>query len=246
MKLLFVGIILFAVFSVAFGQMKNESSKQNNSEEELKRLENEWLNSYLRGDKAAFDRIVADDFTGTDESGTVRSKTEERALIQAAPGNSNLSLTVEDVRVRIYKDTAIVIGRIISKLQAGEQGGLNFQSRFTDTFVKRNGRWQVAARHYSRMPRERTVIGLDPKIYEAYIGQYELAPNVVFNVTREGEKLMSQVAGQPKAELLPESEIEFFIKGINGQFIFVRDEKGQVTKMIINQEGQRLSAKRLK
>ena len=57
---------------------------------------------------------------------------------------------------------------------------------------------------------------------------------------------MSQTTGQPKMELLPESEIEFIIKGFTAQFVFVRDETGRVTKLIINQEGQRVTAKKLK
>jgi hypothetical protein len=65
-------------------------------------------------------------------------------------------------------------------------------------------------------------------------------------VTKENERLMSQTTGQQKMELLPESEIEFFIKGFTAQFIFVRDKSGRVTKLIINQDGQRVTAKRLK
>jgi ketosteroid isomerase-like protein len=242
MRLLFLGVILFAMFSFAPGQMKNQSSTQNNVEQELKGLENEWLSSYLRGDKQTFDRIVADDFTRTDESAKFATKAEERALVQAPPASVNASLTNEDMQVRVYGDSAIVTGRIVSKVQ----GSLNFQSRFTDTFIKRGGRWQVVARHYSRVPTERIAINLDSKIYDAYIGQYEIAPDVVLDITKEGEKLMSQTIGQPKVELLPESEIEFFIKGFTAQFVFVRDGTGRVTKLIINQEGQRVTAKKLK
>lgn len=242
MRLFFVGVILFAMFSFALCQTKNETSAQNNVEQELKRLENEWLNSYLRGDKQTFDRIVADDFTRTDEGGKFATKAEEKELIQAPPASVNASLTNEGMQVRVYGETAVVTGRIVSKVQ----DSLNFQSRFTDTFVKRKGRWQVVARHYSRIPAERTVINLDSKIYDAYVGQYELMPNVVINMTKEGEKLMSQTTGQPKMELVPESEIEFFIKGFSAQFVFVRDESGRVTKLIINQEGQRVTAKKLK
>ena len=241
MRLLFAGVILFAMFSFAPGQMKNETSAQNNVEQELKQLENEWLNSYLRGDRQTFDRIVADDFTRTDESGKFATKAEEKEIVQAPPASVNASLTNEDMQVRVYGETAVVTGRIISKVQ----DSLNFQSRFTDTFVKRKGRWQVVARHYSRIPTERTVINLDAKIYDAYVGQYELMPKVAINVTKEGGKLMSQTTGQPKMELLPESEIEFFIKGFSAQFVFVRDESGRVTKLIINQEGQRVTAKKL-
>lgn len=242
MRLVFIGVIIFAVFSFTLGRMENISFAQSDAEQKLKRLEDEWLNSYLRGDKQTFDRIVADDFTRTDESGKFATKAEERTLVQAPPASVNASLTNQDMQVRVYGNAAIVTGRIVSKVH----GGLNFQSRFTDTFIKRAGRWQVVARHYSRIPTERIAINVDSKIYDAYVGQYEIAPNVVLDITKEGEKLMSQSTGQPKMELLPESEIEFFIKGFTAQFVFVRDGIGRVTKLIINQEGQRVTAKKIK
>jgi ketosteroid isomerase-like protein len=222
--------------------MEDKGSLKNNAEQELKRLENEWLNSYLRGDKQTFDRIVADDFTRTDESGKFATKAEERALVQAPPASVSASLTNEDMHVRVYGNSAIVTGLIVSRVQ----GSLSFQSRFTDTFIKRGARWQVVARHYSRVPTERTSIKVDSKIYDDYVGQYEIASNVLLDITKEGEKLMSQTTGQTKMELLPESEIEFFIKGFTAQFVFVRDGTGKVTKLIINQEGQRVTAHKLK
>jgi ketosteroid isomerase-like protein len=222
--------------------MGNKDSSQNSVEPELKRLENEWLNSYLRGDKQTFDRIVADDFTRTDESGKFATKAEERALVQAPPASVSASLTNEDMHVRVYGNSAIVTGLIVSRVQ----GSLSFQSRFTDTFIKRGARWQVVARHYSRVPSERTSINVDSKIYDDYVGQYEIASNVLLDITKESEKLMSQTTGQAKMELVPESEIEFFIKGFTAQFVFIRDGTGKVTKLIINQEGQRVTAKRLK
>jgi len=242
MRLLLVGIFLFAVCCFSLGQMEDKGSLKNNAEQELKRLENEWLNSYLRGDKQTFDRIVADDFTRTDESGKFATKAEERALVQAPAGSVSASLTNEDMHVRVYGNSAIVTGLIVSRVQ----GSLSFQSRFTDTFIKRGGPWQVVARHYSRVPTERTSINVDSKIYDDYVGQYEIASNVLLDITKEGEKLMSQTTGQAKMELLPESEIEFFIKGFTAQFVFVRDGTGKVTKLIINQEGQRVTVNRVK
>jgi ketosteroid isomerase-like protein len=246
MRMVLAGVIAIAAFSIAVSQKRGERPMQNNNEQELRRLEDEWLASYLRGDKATFDRIVADDFTGTDESAKVRSKAQERELIQATPSPAGVTLTNEDVQIRIYGDTAIITGRIVSKSQIGSQTNINFQSRFTDTFLRRQGSWQVVARHYSRVPPERTAIKLDPKISDAYVGRYEIAPNVVFNVTKEGDKLMSQVTGQPKFELLPESEIAFFLKEVPAQFVFLRDEKGQVAQLIIIQDGQIIPVRRIK
>ncbi len=248
MRLLVAGALILAMISFASSQTTSQKVPQESKDEqELKRLEDEWLNSYLRGDKATFDRIVADDFTGTDESAVLRNKAQERELVQAPPSSSiKVSLTNEDVQVRIYGDTAIVAGRIVAKAERAGQDSFNFQSRFTDILLKRQGRWQVVARHYSRFPPERTAIKLDPKIYDAYVGEYEIAPNIIFHVTKEGDKLMSQTTGQPKAEMLPESESGFFVKGIPAQFIFIRDEKGQVVRMIVLQDGRTISMRRIK
>ena len=245
-RLLVAGVLLFAFFFVCLGQIVQTPAQGNKDEQALRRLEDEWLGCYLRGDKATFDRIVGDDFTGTDESAKVRNKLQERELIQAPPSSIKASLTNEDIQVRTYGDTAIVNGRIVYKAQPSGQAEISFQSRFTDTFLKRQGRWQVIARHYSRLPHERMVVKLDPKTYDAYVGQYELAPGFFLSVTREGYKLITQATGQPKFELLPESEIGFFIKDISALFIFMRDEKGKVNQLITIQDGRIISAKKIK
>ncbi|MCM3906113.1 MAG: DUF4440 domain-containing protein [Pyrinomonadaceae bacterium] len=247
MRLLIAGLLILAMIPIALSQTPNQKVSEASDELELKRLEDEWLSTYLRGDKATFDRIVADDFTGTDESAVLRNKTQERELVQAPPfGAIKVSLTNEDVQVRIYGDTAIVTGRIAQKAERAGQDSFSFQSRFTDTFLKRQGRWQVVARHYSRLPQERTAIKVDPKIYDAYVGDYEIAPGIVFQVSKEGDKLMGQTTGQPKAELFAESEIGFFVKGIPAQFIFVRDEKGQVARVVVLQDGRSIPLRRIK
>ena len=248
MRLLAAGALILASISLAASQTTSQKAPQESKDEqELKRLEDQWLNSYVNGDKATFDRIVAADFTGTDESAVLRDRAQERELVQAPPASPmKVSLTNEDVRVRIYGDTAIVIGRIVQKAERAGQESFGFESRFTDTFLKRQGRWQVVARHYSRFPPQRTAIALDPQIYDVYVGEYEIAPNIIFHVTKEGDKLMSQVTGQPKGEMLPESESGFFIKGIPAQFIFIRDEKGQVARLIVLQDGRTISMRRIK
>jgi hypothetical protein len=84
MRLLVAGV-LFAFFSVCLGQTIQSPAQVNKDEQALRRLEDEWLGSYLRGHKATFDRIVADDFTSTDESARFRNKAQEREVIQAPP-----------------------------------------------------------------------------------------------------------------------------------------------------------------
>jgi len=98
LQLVVVGLLSFALFPVRFGQVAQKQDQAAQAEQELKRLEDEWLGSYLRGDKQIFDRIVANDFTSTDESAKVRDKAQERELVQAPPASVKTSLTNEDVR----------------------------------------------------------------------------------------------------------------------------------------------------
>lgn len=94
-------------------------------------------------------------------------------------------------------------------------------------------------------PRERVAIQLDPKIYDAYVGQYELAPNLVVAVTKEDDRLMIQLTGQPKVEVFPEAETKFFLRVVDAQITFVKDEKGQVTHLVLHQGGQDRQAKKV-
>jgi CubicO group peptidase (beta-lactamase class C family) len=95
------------------------------------------------------------------------------------------------------------------------------------------------------IPRERVAIKIDPKILDAYVGQYELNPNFIITTTREGDSLMTQATGQPKFELFPESETKFFLKVVDAQVTFVKDDKGAVTHLILHQVGDR-TAKKIK
>ncbi len=235
----------FQVPSIQTRETGKDKPMTSDDEQELRKLENDWLSVYISGDKATYDRVVADDFTGTDESAVKRSKEQDRALLPAAPAPGGILLN-EDMQVRLYGETAVITGRIVAKAKVGDQEFPSFVSRFTDTWLKRQGRWQVVARHYSRVPLERKAIKLDAKIYDAYVGEYELAPGLALGVFKEGESLFVQVTGQPKIELHPESEIVFFLKDPPALYLFIRNEKGQVAQMLIIQDGRVTAAKKVK
>jgi D-alanyl-D-alanine carboxypeptidase len=108
----------------------------------------------------------------------------------------------------------------------------------------------VAAVYIPGLIPERTVARVDPKVFEAYVGQYQPDPSSgVLTVTREGEKLMAQLgSGSAKRELLPENESSFFTKEDRRQtFSFVKDDKGQVTFLVVQVEGREVGrAKKIK
>jgi CubicO group peptidase (beta-lactamase class C family) len=95
------------------------------------------------------------------------------------------------------------------------------------------------------IPRERVAIKIDPKILDAYVGQYEFPTTFIITITKEGDSLMAQATGQPKFELFPESEIKFFYKVIDAQVTFVKDDKNAITHLILHQGGDH-KAKKIK
>jgi len=96
------------------------------------------------------------------------------------------------------------------------------------------------------LPKEKVLAQVDPKVYGSYAGQYELAPNFTLTITAEEGKLMAQAAGQPKLELFPESETQFFPTTTAVEITFVRDEQGQVIHLLLRQGGQVITAKKIK
>jgi CubicO group peptidase (beta-lactamase class C family) len=94
------------------------------------------------------------------------------------------------------------------------------------------------------IPAAVTEVKVDAKILDAYVGQYQLAPNFVITISREGDLLMAQATGQPKITLYPQAEAVFFSKAVDLRMTFVRGDDGKVTHLVLNQGGDR-QAKRI-
>jgi CubicO group peptidase (beta-lactamase class C family) len=92
-------------------------------------------------------------------------------------------------------------------------------------------------------------VAVDGKVLERYVGRYSLPPNVIETVRREGDHLSVQesVDGspEPKQDLLPESETDFFSATAGDAYTFERDSNGRVTGMILHTDGKDISIKRI-
>jgi len=95
------------------------------------------------------------------------------------------------------------------------------------------------------MPKARKVAKVDPKIFDAYVGRYQLGPKAIATFSREGDRFMTQINGQPKFEVFPESETNFFLKVVDATITFVKDDKGRVTHVNIKQGSRDTKAQRL-
>jgi D-alanyl-D-alanine-carboxypeptidase/D-alanyl-D-alanine-endopeptidase len=102
-------------------------------------------------------------------------------------------------------------------------------------------------------PTQHTEIPVDPKLLDNYIGRYQLTPNLIFEITRDGDRLFAQGFGQvtgqaialPKFELFAEGERNFFAKVADHQITFETGPDGRATSFILHKAGRDMPAPRL-
>jgi len=92
---------------------------------------------------------------------------------------------------------------------------------------------------------DRKEIAVSPKLLADYVGTYDLAPGINAWVRLRGEQLTVQLTGQGPLPVFPESETRFFLRVVDAQLEFGRDEKGVVSHLVLYQGGQEVKAMRV-
>jgi ketosteroid isomerase-like protein len=145
----YVAVFLFAVGAQAQTPAQTEVE---HATQELITLEKGWSEASVKKDIAFLDRILADDYAETNEEGYISTKAEGLANLKSG-AFVVISGVQDNVKVRVYGDAAVVTGRSTIKAQyKGMDASGQFQ--WTDTWVKRDGRWQCVAEHYSKIPQK--------------------------------------------------------------------------------------------
>lgn len=116
------------------------------------------------------------------------------------------------------------------------------QGKASGLILHQNGRNLPAKRMEGDAPPAEPVrghkeISIDPKLLDGYVGRYQLAPNFILTVTREGDQLFVQATGQPTAPVFPESEKNFFYKVVDAQISFETDDQGRASALVLHQNG---------
>jgi hypothetical protein len=107
-------------------------------EKQLEGLEQEWLDTSLKQDRAGLDAILMEDFEDVSWQGELRGKTEIMAIAMSAPVTS--SQTLSDLKVRVHGDMGVVTG--VNTAEAADKS-FSVKVRFTDVFVKDKGKWRA-------------------------------------------------------------------------------------------------------
>lgn len=82
-------------------------------------------------------------------------------------------------------------------------------------------------------------------VLQQYVGRYQLSPDVVLNISRQGNQLFVQLTGQSSIPVYADTDRKFYIKVVNAQLEFVK-QSGRVSKVILYQDGSANAAPRIK
>lgn len=88
-------------------------------------------------------------------------------------------------------------------------------------------------------------IEVDDRILARHVGRYELAPGLVFEVTRGAGHLEVRLGEQPRFQVYPESESKFFYEAVDAQITFVQNAAGETVSLVLHQGGREQEAKKI-
>jgi ketosteroid isomerase-like protein len=119
-----------------------------NSEQSLKAAEQQLADAFKNRDKETLSRMLDEQFIFTDDEGKAVNKNQYMdGILKTIQVES---YTLDDMTVRVFGDTGVVVGRWSGKLTiAGKTSDVAF--RYTDTFVKKLGTWRAVASQITRI-----------------------------------------------------------------------------------------------
>src|SRR5947208_1280691 len=221
MKLLALLLLLSCGSNVASAAERDAAI----TETELVRRTQELYDAVVPGNQAPWKRYFADDAIFADEKGRTMDKTKLVADITPMPGGYSGAIKIEQVQSRIYDNVAILS---YDANEAETIFGQNLRARYhvIDTWLRRDGNWQIIASQAHRYYEDPAVGKTDPKKFPGFIGAYELAPvklepsspNATTCLSNDMERKTNYFRKQPSFSSAKVSKDEFC-------FVTIRTEK---------------------
>ena len=201
------------------------------TQQDLVRNTQELMDAVATGNKSSWQKYFADDCMYFDEKG--RSMNKAALLADVSPLPEGYSGTIKLVKAQshITRDTAI-LSYDLDETETVFGQKMTARYHGTDTWLLRDGRWQITAGQMLRYYQDPAAGKLNLKTLPDYVGTYQLAPGNVQTIATERGDLYAQRGDRPKAVLIAESPDVFFRKGVEGRLFFRRAENGKVDAIV--------------
>ena len=214
-------VIIFLLLIPVLAQAQSHGTREEKTKEEIQKLFSDLNEAITKKDRARLEQLYAEEFQFIRPSGAVINKSAQISGIMANdPISSTPVPTPATERLLVYGD--IVISRHTVRGAA-----------INSIFVKNGGHWQLLQAQATRLAPERNPINLDPNLLNSFVGKYEFGPNAIATVTREGNAIKWRGGNRMPVTLAPLSETHFFSKETETEMMFVKNENGQVTGVVL-------------
>jgi ketosteroid isomerase-like protein len=239
---------LLVALCLSVGNRGADQPKLNPAQQEVLGVSSAMTTAIERRDLAAWAGYVADDCIFSDDDGNLSTKAK---LLEGFRKNWPVEYDHGPKRrefvVHVYGDTTVMNFRVTDHEQF-THSDIVTEMRITETWGKRNGFWQMIARHWGPLPVNfHRPITVDTSVYADCVGHYQWRPlDFVESVIVKNGKLLSQVDNE-EDEYLPLAPDAFFLKDDLGSITFDRDTQGRVTGYTYHRnDGQEIHVKKIK
>jgi ketosteroid isomerase-like protein len=144
-----IPLLVALAFGVSTKTALLQAADERSNEQAIQTLEQAWAAALVKGDQAMIDRIESPDWTLADPEGNLITKATTDADLRSGKMKFE-SVHGDELKVRVFGDSAIAFGLVTEK---GKYDGkdVSEQYRFTDVFIKKDGRWQAVCTHLTRV-----------------------------------------------------------------------------------------------
>lgn len=217
--------------SIACGGTALASDAQ--TQAELVKLTQALMDAVPVGNADVWQRILADDVMVVDEYGRRQDKAEAVKSIHAFPQGFSGSIEIRDPQLRLHGDVAVLNGEFYERESVFEQK-LVVRYFFSNTFVRRDGAWQLLAANDVTLPTPPPDLAVSDLKLDDYPGVYRYGPGRAFTVAREGDALFyTTKSGGSRTGLQAVAKDVFMDTGDEKSLIvFRRDAHGAITELI--------------
>jgi len=233
------------ISSVAIGLAGcGSTGRRGVTHDELVRRTQEIMDAVAPGNPEPWKKYFAEDGMYFDEKGRFLDKAALLNDVSPLPKGYSGSIKVLNARSNLLGDTAIM-GYDLDETEVVFGQKLKARYHATDTWVRRNGEWQIVAGQMLRYYEDPAQGRPNPAAYREYAGSYELSDGITRVVSANRQELTVERSGRATETLIPEAADIFFRKGIEGRILFRRDAAGKVDALVDRRNNEDILWKRI-
>lgn len=241
-------VLLTTLLALAFASCARSSARPASAqatEAELRHNTQSLLDAIAPGDTALWNRLLDSGAILVDENDVVRSKQQQLAALRPLPAGLTGNLAIDDFKVALHGDVAIVTHEDKEYL---DYHGQIIHSRFrnVDTWLHEAEGWREIGSQTLAVLQDPPRTRLDHATLCGYAGRYALTADIVATIRCAGDSLVMKRDGRPDRTYLPELRDIFFEPGApRTRRIFQHDSHGRVSGFVDRREARDIAWKRV-